>query len=1277
MVKRFYVVVLFVFVGYLWSGEIVMTRVFSKDGFMVKHLGDYDIVELKGFPSETRIGEPRLPDVRENVLIPSGSIPLGVEIISQEVEELPGEYNIIPTQKDVPLPMPGKNFEIEPPLPNPYIYSQDKIYPYEKITLLGSGNKNGFTIAEVRLYPVQYNPIKKKLYLTTKITYKVKYEEGKTVNFIPTEFQKRVFGDEIKSIVSNPGDVERFSPVVGRSVNFAPSILTPDTVLYVVISEPPIDTCFNRLVYWKTKKGVPARLVTRTWINSNYTGVDIQEKIRKFIIDAKNNWGTIYVLLGGAADHKTSGENIIPSRDAWYITSNAGFYYDEDTIPCDLYYADLDGTWNADGDNVFGELTDNVDMFADVYVGRASVDNIQEAQNFVNKVLAYEKNPPSGYVKKMLLPSAILWDLYEESDYLQDSIADMTPAGWTDTKLYQRLGNLSAQTMQDALNAGQGLGQWNGHGNQDGIYLSTSEPYLTSSLADGLTNGNKLGIFNSIACFTGAWDETPSGDCFAEHLVNRVGGGAIAVIFNTRYGWGAVYGGDYVPGPSERIDTTFHRRIFYDGLYKLGQVHHAAKDQWVPYADSTGRYAKTRWCIYELSLFGDPELPIWTDEPQTIVANFPSTVPIGSSVLTISVKKSDGITPLSNALVCVMKGEEVYKFNYTDGTGSVSFNVSPSSIGFIYLTITAKNYKPFEDSIQVITSNSPYIVLSTYSILDTITGSGNKNYEINPGETFDMVVRVKNYGSLTGYSVTGTFYEYSIYSSMVQSNTSFGNIPAGDSAISTIPFRISVLSSATDGTVLPCTLFVKDINDSIWRSPLTLTVKGIPIVKLSMDSLVFDYSFKKFGIIDGSKGEIDTIQYDTGVNGLGWTFQNVYPNFGVRFTPLQNCRIIGAIFGLRHTLAVYDTAYLYDAGATSPSTLIEKVPFLTQIAPANVPVWHYVSFSGNYEDANDFWIAGYQNYSLDPLSWVGSSVGSGQRSYYRDFGGNWWQLYSIGYNYDLMVRAVVSYGAPTTDSGIIWIKNIGSGTIIVDTIYVKNHSTWIKSLNPVKFASIVPGDSGGFWVKIDTAGLIRSGVYVDTIVISSNAGSKGLNYLPIIIRFSPTGIAVTEMAAYEINGDIQIIWNVAGDGTVVIERKLNNESFEIIGEVFCDKRGLYSFTDRTIEKEGKYTYRLKGKETGEVYAETEVEYIGRKPSFKIITDYNASILKISFNTFEKGNVSLGLYDITGREIRNILKDNLIDKGNYQYSIPLPKNGIYFVRLKKDGISLTERILILR
>lgn len=468
---------------------------------------------------------------------------------------------------------------------------------------------------------------------------------------------------------------------------------------YIIITSSSFVPYFEPLAWWKTKKGVPARIVTTDYIYANYSGSNNPQKIRNFIA-AQRDSGALYILLGGQMDWEHS-EEIVPRRDVWCMQSGAGYYNDEDTIPTDMYYSNLDGNWNGDGDNTYGEMNDNVDLYSDIAIGRAPVKNTTQVTNFVNKVLTYEKNPPTGYIKKILLPSVKLFDInYHGVNYygyvVNNAISNITPAGWQDSKLEDNNNSQTwnlRQAVIDSLNNGFHFCHHADHGDEYGHYYLLGNTVYNYSDADAMTNGTKYTIINAISCFTGGVDEAGSSssfDCIAEHYVNRLSNGCVASIMNTRYG----LGNPPNMGPSEVLDTTFYRLIFSEGYYHLGEVHMEARDRWASSAQTDDGY---RWCVYALTLFGDPEMPIWTEIPQnmSVSVNLDSFLVNQDNALTITVQTAKA--PISGALVCIAtKDYDVYDTLLTNSSGIASFTVHPTKEETIFITVTKHNYIPNE-----------------------------------------------------------------------------------------------------------------------------------------------------------------------------------------------------------------------------------------------------------------------------------------------------------------------------------------------------------------------------------------------------------------------------------------------------------------------------------------------------------------------------------------------------------------------------------------------------
>ncbi len=478
---------------------------------------------------------------------------------------------------------------------------------------------------------------------------------------------------------------------------------------FIIITSSTFAPYFQPLADWKNQKGVKTRIITLDTIYANYTGYDNAEKIRNFIKDMNTNYGTMYFLLGGQCDYE-HGEEIVPRRNAYVFTSNAGYYNDEDTIITDLYYADLDGTWDGDGDHTYGETSDNVDMYPDVYVGRAPVKNTSQVQNFVNKVLSYERNSSTStsYLKASFHPQGNLWDTNHGTS-MPDTMVQFDPADWTHTFMREDIEGISESAANNEFDNGYQLVHFVGHGNEYGIYYGvqgSGGPIMNTSDADNLSNGfSKLSIVTSIACFSGAMDEAGSSanyDCLAEHLINATNGGAVAVMFNSRYGWGDG-SQEGALGASGEQSKYFFRAIHQNGHYILGQAWADMESSMVPAAGSNQYY---RWCLYERNLLGDPTLEIWTDVPVqlSMTVNADSILEGQDTVITVTV--GDAKAPVQGAVVTLLQkfqgdSYSIYMVDTTDASGIASFTVHPESTEDIIVTSTKHNYFYSQDTIKV------------------------------------------------------------------------------------------------------------------------------------------------------------------------------------------------------------------------------------------------------------------------------------------------------------------------------------------------------------------------------------------------------------------------------------------------------------------------------------------------------------------------------------------------------------------------------------------------
>ncbi|NLX59033.1 MAG: hypothetical protein GXY74_08080 [Phycisphaerae bacterium] len=416
---------------------------------------------------------------------------------------------------------------------------------------------------------------------------------------------------------------------------------------YVIITSDALRATFQTLADHKTARGVPATVVTTATIYASFTGTetgDNPDRIRDFIRQARDTWNTRYVLIGGDVDQ-------VPFRGGYgYVSSD----YVDNAIPTDMYYACLDGPWNNDGDSIWGESNDgdknkDVDLYPDVFVGRAPAGNATQAAHFVAKTILYETTLHANRTHGVWLGEQL-----DSATWGGDSKALVRdgcfPSGWTLTERYEKNGAWTASQFVADLNASPHIINHNGHAN------ATYNAKLYNSDVDALTNTHPY-LMYSIGCISGNFQYS---DSIAEHHVVYGSGGAFAVVMNSRYGW---YWSGSTVGPSHYYDYEFWDAIFNEGLHEIGRAQADAKIDNLYRVSKTGSF---RWCHFASNLLGDPQTPLWVDErlpsaaTSTVTAS-PATIPDdGSQAAVVSVRlrtsAGEAVTGLAGMIELVVAG---------------------------------------------------------------------------------------------------------------------------------------------------------------------------------------------------------------------------------------------------------------------------------------------------------------------------------------------------------------------------------------------------------------------------------------------------------------------------------------------------------------------------------------------------------------------------------------------------------------------------------------------
>ncbi|MGH9360680.1 MAG: C25 family cysteine peptidase, partial [Thermoanaerobaculia bacterium] len=358
---------------------------------VARRAGAFHRLTIGGAPSLGAPGAPVLPRRLAFILLPEGTTVDRVAVRPGPSTLLDGRYQLEPGGPE------HAPTDRKPPAmarPDPDAYQAQGPIPPEPFEFRGVGWKHGRAIALVSLWPAAYYPAR------GEVAYRSEIEVEVYTRPVPGP-KRRTAGPspaltlDLAGLVDNP-------PPRARPKAAAPPGGGAEEVAYAIVTSSELAPDFEPLAAARTAGGLPARVFTTESIYALYEGLrpdggtDDATRIRNFIRDQYQNHGLRYVLLGGDADGAAGcpgcGPVVVPVRrlQTEAIAANP--------IPSDLYYGCLDGTFDGDGDGVYGEAVDgpdggDVDLLFEVSVGRAPVDTPEEARAFVAKTLAYPETP--------------------------------------------------------------------------------------------------------------------------------------------------------------------------------------------------------------------------------------------------------------------------------------------------------------------------------------------------------------------------------------------------------------------------------------------------------------------------------------------------------------------------------------------------------------------------------------------------------------------------------------------------------------------------------------------------------------------------------------------------------------------------------------------------------------------------------------------------------------------------------------------------------------------
>ena len=377
---------------------------------------------------------------------------------------------------------------------------------------------------------------------------------------------------------------------------------------YLILTHPVYLEPAQRLAAWRATPGgggYRSKVIDVTQIYDLFSNGMVNPKaIKAFLKHAYTHWVTpalsyVVILGDGTFDFRGIDDEFypVPPEVAGYIPTHYIWTSSFGRTSIDHWFATVSG----------------VDELADFYIGRLSVETIDEANAVIDKILNYEQRRPNGNWRRQIISVAddevtnsgdfIFKKSLTEIErthtllgyetiriFLEDIINTVTanPQNYPG-KLPQRV---AKDMVIDALSHGSVIAQYAGHG---GRIVWAHEAIFDNASVDQLDQTPHIPFMMVLSCYNGYFDAA-SEPSMAEKLLRKERGGIIGMLSATRLTYGS--GNDTL------------NRIIFDDLFKrnereLGALSFDSKVELLM-ANGLGQID----VMMGYTLFGDPAMKL-------------------------------------------------------------------------------------------------------------------------------------------------------------------------------------------------------------------------------------------------------------------------------------------------------------------------------------------------------------------------------------------------------------------------------------------------------------------------------------------------------------------------------------------------------------------------------------------------------------------------------------------------------------------------------------------
>ncbi len=374
---------------------------------------------------------------------------------------------------------------------------------------------------------------------------------------------------------------------------------------YLIITHPIFLEPSKRLAQWRSTQkggGYRTKVVDVTQIYDIFSnGMVNPQAIKDFLTYAYKNWqppalSYLTIMGDGTYDYRGIDKEIYPEPPevAGYIPTHYIWTISFGKTSVDHWYTTING----------------VDELPDFYIGRLSVETLEEAENVVDKLINYDDKRPNGNWRRRIISvaddeinnsgdeifkrsltatsknQALLG--YETVPIYLEDVIDMVEAN---KAAYPNLPQRVAKDMIiDAMGDGAVIAQYAGHG---GRIVWAHEAIFDNRAVDQVDQTDHLPFMLVLSCYNGYFD-APGEPSMAEKMLRQDKSGIIAMLSATRLTYGS---------GNDALNSIIFDMIFERNIRQLGPISFDSKIEQL-IQDGRGQLN----VMLEYTLFGDPAM---------------------------------------------------------------------------------------------------------------------------------------------------------------------------------------------------------------------------------------------------------------------------------------------------------------------------------------------------------------------------------------------------------------------------------------------------------------------------------------------------------------------------------------------------------------------------------------------------------------------------------------------------------------------------------------------